>query len=83
MLLPPCPTNLCRYTEYGWKWGEAQLDYPSGHGLARVYPQQVERDAATQAQIDALAAEYDDLIEKVSDEEPMAPDISARLDKID
>ena len=34
--------------------GEAQLDYPSGHGLARVYPQQVERDAATQAQIDAL-----------------------------
>ncbi len=67
----------------GWKWGEAQLDYPSGHGLARVYPQQVERDAVTQAQIDALAAEYDGLIEKVSDAEPMAPGISARLAEID
>lgn len=44
----------------GWKWGEAQLDYPSGHGLARVYPQQVERDAVTQAQIDAELADFGD-----------------------
>lgn len=67
----------------GWKWGEARLDYPSGHGLARVYPQQVERDGATQAQMDALAAEYDGLIETASDDAPRAPDVSARLAEID
>ena len=25
-------------TEEGWRWAEAHLDYPQGHGLRRVYP---------------------------------------------
>jgi ParB family chromosome partitioning protein len=67
----------------GWKWGEAHLDYPSGHGLARVYPQKVERAEDVQAQMEALAGEYDGLIEKFSDAEDLPPDVETRLGEIE
>ena len=67
----------------GWKWAEAHLDYPSGHGLARVYPQKVERAGDVQTKMDALAGEYDGLIEKFSDVEDMPPDVEARLGEIE
>ncbi|WP_332769606.1 ParB/RepB/Spo0J family partition protein [Phenylobacterium sp.] len=67
----------------GWKWAEAHLDYPSGHGLARVYPHKVERTPEQQGLIDAICAEYDALTEQYADVEDLPPDIEARLKEID
>ncbi|KQW72239.1 chromosome partitioning protein ParB [Phenylobacterium sp. Root77] len=67
----------------GWKWGEAHLDYPTGHGFARVYPHQVERSAEDAAQIEALSAEYDGLVERFADLDELPPDAEARLKEID
>lgn len=67
----------------GWKWGEAHLDYPTGHGFARVYPHQVERSAEDEAQIEALSAEYDGLVERYADLDELPPDAEARLKEID
>lgn len=67
----------------GWKWADAHLDYPTGHGLARAYPHPVARTDAEQAEIAALSDEYDGLIAKVSDLDEVPPDIAARLDEID
>lgn len=67
----------------GWKWAEAHIDYPTGHGLARAYPHAVERTEAEMAQIAALAEEYDGLIAKIADLDETPPDIEARLAEID
>jgi ParB family transcriptional regulator, chromosome partitioning protein len=67
----------------GWKWGEAHLDYPTGHGLARVYPHQVERSAEDAVQIEALSTEYDQLTERYADLDELPSDVEARLKEID
>jgi len=67
----------------GWKWAAAYLDYPSSHGLARVYPHKVERTPEQQAEIDAIATEYDALVEQWSHVEDLPPEIEARLAEID
>jgi ParB family chromosome partitioning protein len=67
----------------GWKWGEAHLDYPTGHGLARVYPHRVARSAEDEAQIEALSAEYDGLTERYADLDELPPEDEARLKEID
>jgi ParB family chromosome partitioning protein len=67
----------------GWKWAQGYLDYPSSHGLARVYPHKVERAADEQAEIDAIATEYDALVEQWSHVEDLPPEIEARLAEID
>jgi len=67
----------------GWKWAQGYLDYPSSHGLARVYPRKVERTPEQQAEIDAVGAEYDALVEQWSHVEDLPPDIEARLAEID
>lgn len=33
----------------GWKWTEAQLDFPYAHGMRRTYPRLVELSAEDQA----------------------------------
>lgn len=67
----------------GWKWAQAALDYPTGHGFARAYPHPVERTDEDRAQIAALSQEYDGLIETVSDLDEAPPDTEARLAEID
>ena len=67
----------------GWKWGEAHLDYPTGHGFARVYPHYVERGEADAAQIAALSAEYDGLVERYAELDELPPETEARLREID
>ncbi len=70
-------------TGEGWKWAQAHLDYPTGHGLARVYPHQVERSAQEAEQIEALSVEYDGLVERYSELDELSPDSEARLREID
>jgi ParB family chromosome partitioning protein len=48
----------------GWRWAEATIDFPHGHGLRRIYPRAVEPDAETAARIAALSKEQDRLIER-------------------
>lgn len=67
----------------GWKWAKGHLDYPSAHGLARAYPHKVERTAEQQAEIEAVSAEYDALVEQWSHVEDLPPEVEARLGEID
>ncbi|MBI5939646.1 MAG: ParB/RepB/Spo0J family partition protein [Caulobacterales bacterium] len=67
----------------GWKWAEGHLDYPSAHGLARVYPRKVERTPEQQAEIEAVSAEYDVLVEQWSHVEDLPSEVEARLKEID
>jgi ParB family chromosome partitioning protein len=67
----------------GWKWALASLDYPHGLGLRRVYPHRVERTPDEQAQIDAIAAEYDSLVEQWAHIEDLPAEVEARLGEID
>lgn len=50
----------------GWKWSEAHIDFPHGHGLRRVYQKTVPlseadqlAEATAQAEFDQLTAEYE------------------------
>jgi ParB family chromosome partitioning protein len=67
----------------GWKWAEAHLDYPHGHACSRVYPAQVERSPEDQAEIDAISAQYDELVARWSHVEDLPPEVEARLTEID
>lgn len=67
----------------GWKWCESYLDYPSNHGLARVYPVKVEPSEADAKTIAAISAEYDALTEQWSAVEDLPPEVEARLSEID
>jgi ParB family chromosome partitioning protein len=67
----------------GWKWAEARLDYPHGHGLRRVYPHPVERSAEETAQIVALSEEYDALVGQWDAVDDLPPEVQARFKAID
>ncbi len=67
----------------GWKWAEGRLDYPSGHGLGRVYPKPVQRSEAELAAIRELGETYDALVEAWAHVEDLPPDIEARLSDLD
>jgi ParB family chromosome partitioning protein len=67
----------------GWKWAEAHLDYPSAHGLARVYPHRVERTPQEVVDAEAMSAEYDAQIEKFADVDELPPEVEARLKEIE
>ncbi|MES2035214.1 MAG: ParB N-terminal domain-containing protein [Pseudomonadota bacterium] len=59
----------------GWKWAEGHLDYPSGHGLARVYAHKVERTPEETAARQAIAEDYDALVETWAEVEDLPPQI--------
>jgi len=45
----------------GWKWVEAAIDFPHSHGLARVYPRDVELSGEDIVRLDEIEAELDPL----------------------
>ncbi|WP_293897559.1 ParB/RepB/Spo0J family partition protein [Phenylobacterium sp.] len=68
----------------GWKWAQAHLDYPTGHGLTtRVYPRRIERTAEDEASIAALSEAYDALTEQWGEVEDLPPDVEAKLAEMD
>jgi ParB family chromosome partitioning protein len=70
-------------TREGWKWAEAHLDYPHGHGLRRVYPHEVERSEEERAAMAALSEEYDALIDQWDAMEDLPVEIEERFVELD
>ncbi len=67
----------------GWKWAQAHIDHPTGHGLARVYPRRIERSDEDAAQIAALSGEYDALVERYADLDDLPSRAETRLKEIE
>lgn len=67
----------------GWKWAEAHLDYPHGHGFSRAYPSPVVRTPEQEAEIAALSEEYDALVDQWDAVEELPPEVDARFKEID
>jgi ParB family chromosome partitioning protein len=67
----------------GWKWAQAQFDYPRALGLARVYPHEVERSDEDKAKLEALSEDYDILISEWDAVEDVPPEVEARFKEID
>lgn len=67
----------------GWKWAQAASEYAEVSALGRVYPVEVVRSEADQAQIEALSEEYDRLISETDAIEVLPPEVDARLEEID
>lgn len=63
----------------GWKWAEAHLDYPHGHGFRRVYPQRVERSEADQARMAELSDELEALSAQWEATEDLPEEVAARF----
>lgn len=63
----------------GWRWAEAHLDFPHGHGFRRVYPYPVERTEAEIEKIGAVSEDYDALVTQWSSVEDLPPEIVARF----
>ncbi|MGC2087175.1 MAG: ParB/RepB/Spo0J family partition protein, partial [Bradyrhizobium sp.] len=67
----------------GWKWAEANLDFPHGHGLRRVYPRQVELSAEDQAAYHAAQAEVDLLTKQHESLEELPDDVDSRFGELE
>lgn len=68
-------TAAALQAEEGWKWAQSHLDYPHGHGLARVWPKPVEPSPERLA----LREEYQALSEEWGEVEDLPPHVAARL----
>ena len=67
----------------GWKWAEANLDFPHGHGLRRVYPREVELSAEDQAAYEAAQAEFNLLTKQHESFEELPEDVDARFGELE
>ncbi|MGY4329435.1 hypothetical protein ACVWWG_003852 [Bradyrhizobium sp. LB7.2] len=67
----------------GWKWIEANLDFAHGHGLRRVYPQEVELSAEDQAACEAAQVEFDLLTKQHESLEELPDDVDARFGELE
>ena len=70
-------------TDEGWKWAQGCVDYPHSHGFARAYPVKVERTPEQEAEIAALAEEYDALVDQWGGVEDLPGEVEARFAEID
>jgi ParB family chromosome partitioning protein len=66
----------------GWKWASAHIDFPQGHGLARVWQHYRQRAPGESEAINALLAEDAELTEQWADVEPPPPEVAARFEEI-
>lgn len=67
----------------GWKWTEAQLDFPHAHGMRRTYPHQVELSAEDQAALTTVQTAFDRLTEEHQGAEELADDVDARFGELE
>ncbi|MFT4116712.1 ParB/RepB/Spo0J family partition protein [Bradyrhizobium sp.] len=70
-------------TAEGWKWTEAQLDFPHAHGMRRTYPHQVELSAEDQAALTTVQTTFDRLTEEHQGAEELADDVDARFGELE
>lgn len=67
----------------GWKWVEAQLDFPYSHGLRREYPRQVPLSKTDQKRHDALRREWDEIAEQYEGDEDVPDDVETRFNELE
>ena len=67
----------------GWKWTEANLDFPHGHGLRRVYPRELALSADDQAAYEAAQAEFDILTKQHESFEELPEDVDVRFGELE
>jgi len=67
----------------GWKWVEAQLDFPYSHGLRREYPRQVPLSKTDQERHDALRREWDDVAEQYEGDEDVSDEVETRFNELE
>ncbi|RJQ07871.1 MAG: ParB/RepB/Spo0J family partition protein [Dehalococcoidia bacterium] len=67
----------------GWKWVEAQLDFPYSHGLRREYARQVPLSKADQKRYEALRREWDDIAEQYEGDEDVPDEVETRFNEIE
>ncbi|MEY9387551.1 ParB family chromosome partitioning protein [Bradyrhizobium japonicum] len=67
----------------GWKWVEANLDFPHGHGLRRVYPRAIELSAEDQTACEDAQAEFDVLTKQHESFEELPEAIDARFGELE
>ena len=70
-------------TNEGWKWVEANLDFPHGHGLRRVYPREAELSPEDQALYEAAQAEFDLLTKQHESFEELPDDVDIRFGELE
>ena len=63
----------------GWKWVEGAIDFPHTHGLARLYPRDVELPEAETARLDEIEAELDPLYAELEGAEEPDPEIERQI----
>jgi ParB family chromosome partitioning protein len=66
----------------GWKWAEALIDFPHGHGLRRYYPQSVPLPDEDEARLTEAATEHDALTEGYSSYEEMPKRKGAKAQRL-
>lgn len=67
----------------GWKWVEANLDFPNGHGLRRVYPREIELSSEDRAACEAAQAEFDILTKQHESFEELPEAVDARFGELE
>lgn len=67
----------------GWKWTEAQLDFPHAHGMRRTYPHPVELSAEDQTALVTAQMAFDRLTEEHQEAEELADDVYARFGELE
>lgn len=67
----------------GWKWVEANLDFPHGHGLRRVYPREIELSVEDRARYQAAQAEFDILARQHESFEELPEAVDARFGELE
>ena len=63
----------------GWKWVEGAIDFPHTHGLARLYPRDVELPGSETARLDEIEAELDPLCAALEEAEEPDPEIERQI----
>ena len=66
----------------GWKWAEAHVEYPHGHGYGRVYPGPVIHTEEQRDAIARLGDEQDALANQWEAVDELPPDVAERFEQI-
>ncbi len=66
----------------GWKWAEASIDFPHGHGLRRYYQQSVSLSDEDEARLTEAATEHDRLTEGYSSYDEMPKRKAAKAQRL-
>ncbi|EJN13519.1 putative transcriptional regulator [Bradyrhizobium sp. YR681] len=67
----------------GWKWTEAQLDFPHAHGMRRIYPHSVELSAKDERALKVAQSQIDQLTEQYQTVDELSDDVDAQFGELE